>query len=113
MAHIPFSGPFRAAYIYNNTAVSLVYDIVEKLTGKPFERYVQRNILIPLGITSGTFSAAEAGDDLAMGSQPRLGLGTERPKVMKIPHGWDELGPEVTVASMRLILSLQDLVRLS
>ncbi len=45
--------------VYSNYAINLIGAIIEKVSGMPFERYMQTNILQPLGMLSSTFNSAK------------------------------------------------------
>ena len=49
---IPFSNPPGLAYEYSNYGFALLGRIVSKASGVPYARYLQQNILGPLGLTS-------------------------------------------------------------
>ena len=58
-AGIPFSTVPGTAYEYSNYGFGILGRVVQTVSGEPYERYVQRTILRPLGMTSTTFEAAE------------------------------------------------------
>lgn len=47
--------PPEQAVVYSNMAFALVAQLVERLSGTPYERYVQEKIFAPLGMTSTVF----------------------------------------------------------
>jgi CubicO group peptidase (beta-lactamase class C family) len=59
---------------YSNYGAALAGYIVERVSGKPFNDYVDENIFKPLGMTRSTFA------------QP-LPPGTERPHVERVQRG--------------------------
>ena len=54
-AGIPFSNAPGVAYEYSNYGFAILGRIVTKASGMPYRRYVQENILKPLGMTSTHF----------------------------------------------------------
>jgi len=56
---IPFSNPPGVAYEYSNYGFAILGRIVTKASGIPYRRYVQDNILKPLGMTSTTLEPAQ------------------------------------------------------
>jgi CubicO group peptidase (beta-lactamase class C family) len=57
-AGIPFSNPPGVAYEYSNYGFAILGRIVTKASGMPYRRYIQDNILKPLGMTSTTLEPA-------------------------------------------------------
>ena len=51
---IPFSNPPGVAYEYSNYGFAILGRIVTRVSGQPYEDYVTRNILQPLGMSSTT-----------------------------------------------------------
>src|SRR5687768_7025661 len=45
---------------YSNLAFALLGEVVERLSGEPFPKYVQRHIFKPLGMTESSFEPAKA-----------------------------------------------------
>lgn len=45
--------------VYSNYSINLVGAIIEKISGMPFDKYMQINILQPLGMLSSTFNSAK------------------------------------------------------
>jgi CubicO group peptidase (beta-lactamase class C family) len=60
---IPFSTSPGTAYEYSNYGFSILGQIVERVSKKPYADYVRDNILIPLGMKSTTYSASEVPPD--------------------------------------------------
>ena len=56
---IPFSTAPGTAYEYSNYGFAILGRIVSRVSGMPYSRYLQVNILKPLGMTSTTLEAAE------------------------------------------------------
>src|SRR6478672_13785555 len=56
---IPFSNAPGVAYEYSNYGFAILGRIVTKASGIPYRRYVQDNILKPLGMTSTTLEPAQ------------------------------------------------------
>lgn len=61
--------PASTYYQYSNLALTLLGYVVEEVSGKPFEEYVQNNILLPLELsnTTPTMPRALHGKELAIG----------------------------------------------
>jgi CubicO group peptidase (beta-lactamase class C family) len=65
---IPFSNPPETAYEYSNYGFAILGRIVTRVSGKPYQEYVQEAILRPLGMMSTTLEpSAVAKDKLAFG----------------------------------------------
>ena len=65
---LSFSNPPGIAYEYSNYGFAILGRIVTNISGVPYQRYVQEQILKPLGMTSTTFDLqAVAPERLAMG----------------------------------------------
>ena len=62
-AGIPFSTVPGTAFEYSNYGFAILGRVVQNVSGEPYDRYVERNVLAPLGMTSTTFDVArvEAG----------------------------------------------------
>jgi CubicO group peptidase (beta-lactamase class C family) len=58
-AGIPFSNAPGVAYEYSNYGFAILGRIVTKASGMPYRRYIQENILRPLGMTSTTLEPRE------------------------------------------------------
>ena len=56
---IPFSTPPGTRYEYSNYGWALLGRIVAAASGVPYHRYVEANLLSPLGMTHSTFEAAD------------------------------------------------------
>jgi len=48
---LPTVQPTRTAFIYNNYAYELLGQIIERVSGKPFGRFLRESIMEPLGMT--------------------------------------------------------------
>jgi CubicO group peptidase (beta-lactamase class C family) len=53
-AGLPFSTPPDTAYEYSNYGFALAGRVIEKASGKPYEEYLEREILVPLGMRAST-----------------------------------------------------------
>lgn len=112
-ADLPIVLPIREGPgIWSPEIYQLVQPIIESLTGKGFEAYVREAVLDPLGMTSTGFSAAEAGEDLAVGYQIQHGAAVtgENDKLMTLRHGYDGLGNVGAMATLRMISTVEDTV---
>ncbi|WP_345953878.1 serine hydrolase [Mucilaginibacter sp. PAMB04168] len=52
MSHIKAMYPFRSRWGYTNAAFLTAGEVMEKVTGKPWENYIKETLLAPLGMTS-------------------------------------------------------------
>ena len=52
--------PPSTRFSYSNSGYGIAGYLIEKVTGKPFDAYVQQNILVPLEITVGDFRLTDA-----------------------------------------------------
>ena len=61
--------PASTYFQYSNLGLTLLGEIVEEISGMPYDDYVQQNILTPLGLTNTRSSLPEQlyGDELAIG----------------------------------------------
>lgn len=57
---------------YSNAAYEVLGDVIAKVAGEPFEEYVKRHILTPLGMRTSTFLRYEVSPDLA--TTPHFGM---------------------------------------
>ncbi|MHC3004025.1 serine hydrolase domain-containing protein [Gordonia sp. GN26] len=53
----PMSFPPNATYQYSNTNAVLLARVIEKVSGMPFDRYLQRHILGPAGLSKTSYPA--------------------------------------------------------
>lgn len=60
LAELPLATPFRANYAYDNVLYMVAGQLIEEVSGKPWERFVETRILVPLGMTDSEPSYAEA-----------------------------------------------------
>ncbi|MBI3942873.1 MAG: beta-lactamase family protein [Chloroflexi bacterium] len=51
--------PPRTAYKYSNLGLSLLGEVITRVSGQPYQDYIRAEILEPLGMTSSTFELAE------------------------------------------------------
>lgn len=96
---------------YNNQAQQIIYTIIERLTGKSFERCVREAIFDPLGMASTGFSAADAGEDFASGYRAVHTPTGMREGLMPVVYGLDNQGEQMGMAAGRIISTVEDLVR--
>ncbi|MCD8027029.1 MAG: beta-lactamase family protein [Clostridiales bacterium] len=82
-------------FAYSNSAYYLLGDIIEKVSGKSYEDYLQENIFDPLSMTSTGF---EADDTIAAGYQDVY------------DNSW-ELYPGVAYSAAGLITSVPDMLK--
>lgn len=52
-------------FAYSNIAFEVLGDLIAKVSGQPFEEYVQRNVLAPVGMHESTFLKERVSPDLA------------------------------------------------
>jgi CubicO group peptidase (beta-lactamase class C family) len=65
--HAPLMLPVGSAFAYNNPAVDLLAEIIEKASGQPAERYIARRLFEPLGISDWNWDKDSEGYPLAAG----------------------------------------------
>lgn len=51
LRHHEFERPFREGYVYSNMMYTVAGELVEALTGEPWERYLVSRLFAPLGMT--------------------------------------------------------------
>ena len=56
---ITFSNPPGIAYEYSNLGFALQGKIITKVSGMPYQEYIRKNILVPLGMTTTTYEFAD------------------------------------------------------
>ncbi len=82
---LPFSTPPNTAYEYSNYGFALLGRIVAKASGVPYDKYIEREILLPLGLKAATLEPAKAPANLVA-----AGYGIRDQKHFEIPslaHG--------------------------
>ena len=77
---LSFSNAPGVAYEYSNLGFALLGYIIEKVSGKPYQQYINENILMPLGMTHTKWEYTEVPPaQLAHGYRWREGTWTEVP----------------------------------
>ena len=94
--------------MYSNAIQQLTYPLMERLTKCPFDDYIRRTILQPLGMTHTGWLVEEAGEELALGYQARYTPQGIEDLLMEIRCGHDALGGESGMASLRMITTIGD-----
>lgn len=51
LRHLPLATSFRSAYAYDNVLYTVAGEVIHAVTGQPWEDFVQRRILDPVGMT--------------------------------------------------------------
>jgi CubicO group peptidase (beta-lactamase class C family) len=59
-------------FSYSNTAFEVLGDVIGKVSGRPFEEYIQQNIFQPAGMKNSTFLRSEVPAELAVAPHIRL-----------------------------------------
>ncbi len=54
LRHHEFERPFRAGYVYSNLMYTVAGELVEQISGEPWERFVVSRLFAPLGMTRST-----------------------------------------------------------
>ncbi|MCB1954332.1 MAG: beta-lactamase family protein [Rhodocyclaceae bacterium] len=100
LASVELAYPPGQVFHYSNLGPSLVGVAIERASGLPFDAYLRRSVLEPLGMVGARFSAAP--DPHAPAARPYHGLqeGTE-PVLRDVPAG----GLEASVLDMSRFLS--------
>lgn len=107
--HLRDSTEYRATdgerFMYYNSGYAVLGRVVEAVDGRPYEEYVEEEILQPLGMDRATFDpeALEADDDASTGYRP--GDEEEPPEPTEFPL------PEFDRAAGGLIASVRELSR--
>jgi CubicO group peptidase (beta-lactamase class C family) len=80
LAHQEELYPARTYYQYSNLGMALLGEVVAAVSGKPYDRYVQENILGPLGLkdTTPEIPEGQRGKKLATGYSVRLRDGSRK-----------------------------------
>lgn len=83
----------NTVYAYNNSGYVLLQDVVENVTGIPFDKYAKRHIFSPAGMTGSTFKTAAApASRLTRNYQAEVGADGTVTKSTKQPreyiNGW-------------------------
>jgi CubicO group peptidase (beta-lactamase class C family) len=104
----PWTG-FRSNYVYNNMLYTVAGEVVIAATGEPWEKFVERRIFQPLGMTSTTASVAGllAAPDRA--TSHIRGVDDELRADLMLPEKWwtmDNHGPSGSINS-----SIDDMTR--
>jgi len=78
-------------FSYSNDAFALLGTIIERVSGMPYESYITRNILNPLGMTRSTFSVKDLEKDpnvaMLYSSKPKKGRAKD--EVFASPFWWE------------------------
>jgi CubicO group peptidase (beta-lactamase class C family) len=62
LGDIKTTGPLRSRFEYSNAAYVLVGEVIARASGLPYHRFVQEQILAPLGMQQGCSFGADRGD---------------------------------------------------
>jgi CubicO group peptidase (beta-lactamase class C family) len=84
-AGIPFSTAPGTAYEYSNYGFGLLGRIVSKASGMPYDEYLEKNILTPLGMTASTLEPSKVPDRLRARGYRKAGEGYA--EVPPLGHG--------------------------
>jgi CubicO group peptidase (beta-lactamase class C family) len=96
MRYLKPAGEFRQDYGYCNSAFLVAGQILEKVTGKTWEDYVQENILTPLGMNNTYMNTAGLSERVNV-AQPYNNLYSS---ITRIPFDKiDNLGPATSMVS--------------
>lgn len=102
--------PASTYFQYSNLGMALLGEVVEKVSGKPYEEYVQENILKPLRLTStyATLPQELLGNRLATGYSSVTRQGTRDLIPFYDPHGMQAaMGYSSTVIDLASFASWQ------
>jgi CubicO group peptidase (beta-lactamase class C family) len=61
LAHIPLKSSFRSRYAYDNVLYTVAGEVIEAVSGKTWEEFVQMRILDAIGMTGSTVRHSDAG----------------------------------------------------
>uniref|UniRef100_UPI0025C621ED serine hydrolase n=1 Tax=Halovivax sp. TaxID=1935978 RepID=UPI0025C621ED len=96
------AGPRGERFMYSNAGYNLLGDVVEAVSGTPFDRFVEAEILRPLGMERATFDPdALEGED----AMTPYALEDGEPEAVPFPHR------PVSYAAGGLIASVEELTR--
>lgn len=71
--HLPFAYGFRAGYAYDNVLFVVAGELIARVSGMPWQRFVEARLLTPIGMTSSAPNWKEA--DKARIAMPHARLG--------------------------------------
>lgn len=76
---------FRSKFDYDNNLYMVAGQVIEKLSGMPWEEFIEQRIMKPLGFISSkaSYNRVEAGANMIAAHAPADG------KVIQIPHDWN------------------------
>lgn len=75
-AEVPQVFSFRDGYGYTNLMFIAAGEVITKVTGKPWEEYVQEHFIDPLGMTQSTLRMADLSGNVATPHKPDIQQGT-------------------------------------
>lgn len=110
LANHPYAllGPPGARFSYSNDAYALLGCIVERVAGEPYERFVQRRILEPAGMTRTTFDLEVLGSFPEVTTLYATRNAEGREEVFRAPQWWH--APAMTAAGF-IRSTVRDLLR--
>jgi CubicO group peptidase (beta-lactamase class C family) len=60
--YIPLATSFRSAYAYDNVLYLIAGEVIEAVSGQPWEEFVRSRILVPVGMTDSDVRYSKAGE---------------------------------------------------
>ena len=102
---------FRSKYDYDNNMYMVAGQVIEKVSGMPWEEFIEQRIMKPLGFTSSkaSYNRVPAGANMIAPHAPADG------KVIQIPHDWNPtvnaaggIMSNITDLSKWLIMQMND-----
>lgn len=58
--HVPLATSFRSTYAYDNILYLIAGEVIEAVSGMPWDQFVRNRIFVPLGMTNSTLTFTEA-----------------------------------------------------
>ena len=97
--------PPNTRFFYSNPDYGIAGYLIEKITGQPFDSYIQQNVLAPLGITVGNFRLTEANRaKLAQGYEGNPPYAVPYKNIYLRPAGDMKASPEELAKLVQLFL---------
>ena len=95
---LPQHSSFRSTYEYNNIMFAVAGELVQAVTGMPWEQFITRRILQPLGMTRSVATLAARGSN-GNDASPHIDHDFTGHPVEVIPDSIDNIGPAASIQS--------------
>lgn len=70
-------------YSYSNLGFMVAGDLISKVSGEPFEAYIEEHILRPLGMSDSTYAPGNAPPELVTSGHMRTGFAFGKPRALR------------------------------